>query len=81
MRAFYLSFPIRDAIRHELSWPLYRLLCRLDTEAKRNHYLQESIDANWNISALQKQIKCLALLEPKLTKYHLINFSNSSNVN
>jgi hypothetical protein len=53
----------------------------LDTEAKRNHYLQESIDANWNIGALQKQIKCLALLEPKLTKYHLINFSNSSNVN
>jgi hypothetical protein len=26
MRAFYQSFPIRDALRHELSWTHYRML-------------------------------------------------------
>lgn len=36
MRKFYLAFPILDALRQELSWTHYRLLCRLDTDAKRN---------------------------------------------
>lgn len=37
MRKFYLSFPIFDALRQELSWTHYRLLCRLDSEEKRNY--------------------------------------------
>ena len=28
MRLFYLSFPIRDALRHELGWTHYRILMR-----------------------------------------------------
>ena len=57
MRSFYLAFPIRDALRHELSLTHYRLLCRLDNVAKRNYYLQESITSNWNSRTLQRQIK------------------------
>ena len=57
MRSFYLAFPIRDALRHELSWTHYRLLCRLNNVAKRNYYLQESITSNWNSRTLQRQIK------------------------
>ena len=30
MRTFYLAFPSRDALRHELSWTHYRLLMRVD---------------------------------------------------
>lgn len=30
MRLFYLAFPIRDALRHELSWTHYRTLLRVD---------------------------------------------------
>ena len=60
MRSFYKAFPIRDALRHELSWTHYRLLSRLDTEPKRNYYLQESIAANWNSRNLQRQINSLA---------------------
>ena len=30
MRGFYQAFPIRDALRHELSWTHYRLLLRVD---------------------------------------------------
>ena len=32
MRGFYLAFPIRDAVRRELSWTRYRLLRRVDSE-------------------------------------------------
>ena len=35
MRQFYLAFPIRDALRHELSWTHYRRLSRIpDAEAR-----------------------------------------------
>lgn len=44
MRAFYKAFPIWNALRQELSWTHYRLLCRLDSDAKRNYYLSESIE-------------------------------------
>ncbi|MFM2224164.1 MAG: hypothetical protein RJA07_366 [Bacteroidota bacterium] len=60
MRTFYKSFPIRDTLRHELSWSHYRQLSRLDTEQKRNYYLNESIQANWNSRELQRQINSLA---------------------
>ncbi|OXG07371.1 putative nuclease of restriction endonuclease-like (RecB) superfamily [Flavobacterium araucananum] len=60
MRSFYKTFPIRDALRHELSWTHYRLLSRLDSKAKSLYYLQESIHNNWNSRTLQRQINSLA---------------------
>lgn len=35
MRAFYLAFPIWNAVRTELSWTHYRLLSRLPSEEKK----------------------------------------------
>src|SRR5680860_880004 len=43
IRQFYLSFPIRDAVRPELSWTHYRLLIRVENESIRNFYVRESI--------------------------------------
>ena len=60
MRAFYRAFPIWNALRTELSWTHYRLLCRLDIEEKRNYYLRESIENNWNSRTLQRQINSLS---------------------
>jgi predicted nuclease of restriction endonuclease-like (RecB) superfamily len=60
MRSFHKAFPIRDTLRHELSWSHYRLLCRLDSEEKRQYYLNESIANNWNSRTLQRQINSLA---------------------
>lgn len=60
MRSFYKAFPIRDALRHELSWTHYRLLSRLDSEQKRSYYLEESITRNWNSRELKRQINSLA---------------------
>lgn len=60
MRAFYKAFPIWNALRTELSWTHYRLLSRIDTEQKRNYYLSESIQSNWNSRELHRQINSLA---------------------
>lgn len=42
MRGFYLAFPIRDAVRRELSWTHYRLLLRVQSEPTRQWYVNES---------------------------------------
>lgn len=60
MRKFYQAFPILDTLRQELSWSHYRLLCRLDSEQKKQYYLTESIFSNWNSRELQRQINSLA---------------------
>jgi len=60
MRKFFLAFPILDALRQELSWTHYRLICRLDSEEKRNYYLNESVATNWNSRTLQRQINSMA---------------------
>lgn len=60
MRSFYKTFPIRDALRHELSWTHYRLLSRLNSVEKSQYYLNESICNNWNSRTLQRQINSLA---------------------
>ncbi|WP_133137380.1 PDDEXK nuclease domain-containing protein [Legionella rowbothamii] len=56
MRAFYLAYPIWNAVRSELSWTHYRILLRVENEAARNWYLQESIDHSWSSRALERQI-------------------------
>lgn len=59
MRQFYLAFPIRDAVRLELSWTHYRTLIRVENETARNWYLQESIEQGWSARALDRQIGVL----------------------
>ena len=59
MRAFYRAFPIWNAVRTELSWTHYRLLSRVENEAKRNFYLSQSIDAGWNSRTLDRNISTL----------------------
>ena len=38
MRAYYLAYPIRDALRRELSWTHYRLLLRVEKPEARAFY-------------------------------------------
>jgi hypothetical protein len=44
MRQFYNAFPIRDAVRHELSWTHYRILSRIEEESVRWQYVTYSAD-------------------------------------
>jgi len=59
MRLFYQAFPIRDALRHELSWTHYRMLLRVSSEKARQWYMNESAVQNWSSRALDRQIDTL----------------------
>ena len=59
MRAFYQTFPIRNALRTELSWTHYRCLIRIDNPRARDWYLEETIAQNWSARALERQISTL----------------------
>lgn len=59
MRLFYQTFPIRDALRPELSWTHYRRLLRVDNETARYWYMNEAADQNWSSRALDRQIGTL----------------------
>lgn len=59
MRQFYAAYPIRDALRLELSWTHYRTLIRIENPSARDWYTQEAITQNWSARALERQIGVL----------------------
>ena len=59
MRQFYQVFPIQDTVRLELSWSHYRRLMRIENGESRAWYIQESIENNWSVRALERQISTL----------------------
>lgn len=48
MRRFYLTFPIRNALRTELSWTHYRRLSRVADPEARMWYMNECAKSNWS---------------------------------
>lgn len=59
MRQFYLAFPIRHALRDELSWTHYRLLLRVENEQARSFYLNETCNSGWSTRELDRQMDSL----------------------
>ena len=59
MRLFYQAFPIRDALRHELSWTHYRTLLKIEGKAARSWYMEEAAAQGWTTRALERQINTL----------------------
>jgi predicted nuclease of restriction endonuclease-like (RecB) superfamily len=59
MRSFYLSYPILDAVRRELSWTHYRLLLRVERPDARAFYEAEAVSARWSTRELERQIHSL----------------------
>lgn len=43
IRAFYLAFPIWNAVRTELSWTHYRIISCVENESMRTQYIQHSL--------------------------------------
>ena len=56
MRKFYLTFPIRDALRHELSWAHYRMIMKVENPNAREYYLEECSKGVWSTRQLERQI-------------------------
>lgn len=59
IRQFYLTFPIRDTLRPELSWSHYRLLIRVGNEKARQFYLQEAASNSWSYRTLERNTSTL----------------------
>lgn len=59
MRLFYLAFPIRDSLRHELTWTHYRKLSKVKDDKARAWYMNEAADQQWSTRQLDRQISTL----------------------
>jgi len=59
-RQFYLTWPNEEILYtlcRELGWSHIRLIMRLDTEATRNYYLNETRAQGWSVRALERNIR------------------------
>jgi predicted nuclease of restriction endonuclease-like (RecB) superfamily len=59
MRALYQTYPIRDALRLELSWTHYRFLLRVEKAEARTFYEEECVRQRWSTRELERQITTL----------------------
>jgi len=57
MRQFYQYFPLRDALRPELTWTHYRLILRQDTPEARAYYIKEAAEQSWGTRQLERNIQ------------------------
>ena len=57
MRNFYLFYPICQTVSGKLSWSHYCELLSISDEHKRSFYEKETINANWSVRELKRQIK------------------------
>ena len=55
IRQFYMSYPIRDSLRHELSWTHYRILMRIENPDARSFYEIECVENHWSVRELERQ--------------------------
>ena len=81
MRQFFLAFPIRDALRSELSWTHYRLLMRVENENAREFYMQEAVKSQWSTRQLERQINSFfyeRLLSSKNKEQNYFKYDRSS---
>ena len=59
MRRFYLTFPIQDALRPEVSWTHYRHLMKVNDDNARTFYMEEAVKAGWSSRQLARQINTM----------------------
>ena len=79
MRQFYLQFPIRHAVRAELSWSHYRSLIRVENPKAREIYMDEAADNQRSTRFLDQQVdkhSCERLIS---THKEAINELNTEN--
>lgn len=55
MRQFYITYPIRSTVLSKLSISHYYELIKIKDEDKRNFYMHECINSNWDVRELQRQ--------------------------
>jgi predicted nuclease of restriction endonuclease-like (RecB) superfamily len=59
MRSFYLTYPILHSVSAKLSWTHYRFLLRIEDNNKRSFYEIETVENNWSVRELDRQINSM----------------------
>lgn len=59
MRSFYLTYPILHSLSAKLSWTHYRFLLRVEDNNKRSFYEIETVENNWSVRELDRQINSM----------------------
>lgn len=57
MRRFYQEYEIQQTLSVKLSWSHYCEFLSIDDKNKRSFYEKETINANWSVRELKRQIK------------------------
>lgn len=68
MRWFYLTYPIRHALRDELTWTHYRLLLGIRDAGARSFYEIETVNNSWSTREPDRQVNSLLFERLALTK-------------
>jgi len=55
MRKFYLYYPIATNLLSQLTWSHYLELIKIKEKEKRDFYMHECINSNWDVRELQRQ--------------------------
>lgn len=56
MRSFYLTYQIFQTLSGKLSWSHYLELISIEDKNKRSFYEKETVNANWSVRELKRQI-------------------------
>lgn len=58
IRKFYLTFKnAKSVISQSVSWTHYIHLMRIEDENERDYYLNETVENNWSVRAMERQIE------------------------
>lgn len=84
MRKFYLTYPNVQTVFGQLSWSHICELISIDDEDKRNFYEKETINSNWSVRELKRQLNSslyerLLLSKGKSNKQDLLKLSEKGN--
>lgn len=85
MRNFYAMYRNYQTVSGKLSWSHYCELLLIDDQAKRSFYEQESINSNWSVRELKRQMNTslferLLLSEGKGNKEEVVKLSREGQV-
>jgi len=85
MRMFYINFPNCQTLSGELTWSHYCELVSISDSDKRSFYEKESINSNWTVRELKRQIESslferLILSDGKVNKEKVLKLAKDGNI-
>ena len=81
MRRFYLEYQIQQTVSVKLSWSHYCELLSISDKDKRSFYEKESINSNWSVRELKRQLNTslyerLLLSKGDINKQEVLNLAS-----